>query len=108
MLEKQYQIIIDTHDQRLLRKGSRGHGARYFTHPVGKKLSKKEVKRIAKREKELAEAKMLREDKVEDPTGGITKQADHYLVQEQNYKIDYQKELLCGGHSIRVIFSISV
>ena len=103
-MEKQYEKIIDNHDQVLLRKGSRPDGKRYFTSPIGNKLTKKEVKKIAKNEKKLAEAEILRVDKVEDGVYGYRKEADHYKVQEQNYKIDYQKELLCSGQSIRVIF----
>ena len=106
-MEKQYQKIIDNHDQVLLRRGSRAQGTRYFTSPVGSKLTKKEVKKIAKNEKKLAEAKMIRVDKLEDVRGYATK-ADHYELQEQNYKIDYQKELLCSGQSIRVISLVNL
>ena len=106
-MEKQYQKIIDNHDQVLLRRGSRAQGTRYFTSPLGNKLTKKEVKKIAKNEKKLAEAKMIRVDKLEDVRGYATK-ADHYELQEQNYKIDYQKELLCSGQSIRVICFVNL
>ena len=105
-MEKQYKGIIDMHDQRLLRSGSRAQGTRYFTHPLGNKLTKKEVKRIAKKEKELAEMKMIREDTIEDVRQSRRNGPNHYELQEHNYKIDYQKELLCAGHSIRVILTI--
>ena len=87
LMEKQYQKIIDNHDQTLLRRGSRQQGTRYFTHPVGNKLTKKEVKKIAKNEKKLAEAKMIREDQLEDGIRGYDSVADHYLIQEQNYHV---------------------
>merc|ERR1711971_285789 len=61
IMEKQYQKFIDNHDQFLLRQGSRDQGSRRFTHPVGNKLTKKEVKKIAKNEKKLAKAKVIRE-----------------------------------------------
>ena len=106
-MEKQYEKIIDNHDQVLLRRGSRAQGTRYFTSPLGNKLTKKEVKKIAKNEKKLAEAEMIRVDKLEDVRGYATK-ADHYELQEQNYKIDYQKELLCSGQSIRVMYFVNL
>ena len=107
-MEKQYQKVIDNHDQVLLRRGSRAQGTRYFTSPVGYKLTKKEVKKIAKNEKKLAEAEMIRVDKLEDGVRGYATKADHYEFQEQNYKIDYQKELLCSGQPIRVIFLVNL
>ena len=100
-MEQKYNWVIENHDQRLLRRGSRANGVRHKTRPVGNKLTKKEVKQIAKREKQLAQAEMLREDKLEDPLGN--KRPDHYEKDEQNYRIDYQKELLCAGYTFRVI-----
>ena len=76
-------------------------GSRHFTYPVGNKLSKKEVKKILKNEKKLAETEMVRKN-LEDPYGKKDS-SDHYQAQLQSYKIEYQKELLCTGHSIRVI-----
>ena len=106
LMEKQFKASVDMHDQRLLRSGSRAQGTRYFTHPLGNKLTKKEVKRIAKKEKELAEMKMIRKDTIEDVRQTKMNGPNHYEIQEHNYKIDYQKELLCAGHSIRVILTI--
>ena len=56
---------------------------------------------VAKREKQLAKTPHIREDKLEDPFG--LKTPDHYQRDEQNYQIDYQKELLCTGYTFRVI-----
>ena len=108
LMEKQFKASIDMHDQRLLRSGSRAQGTRYFTHPLGNKLTKKEVKRIAKKEKELAAMKMIRKDTIEDVRQNRMNGPNHYEIQEHNYKIDYQKELLCAGHSIRVILKFSI
>ena len=58
--------LFDRHDTRLLKSGSRSQNIRRFTYPVGNTLSKKEVKKIAKNEKKLANTKFIREDKVED------------------------------------------
>ena len=95
--------LFDRHDTRLLKSGSRSQNIRRFTYPVGNTLSKKEVKKIAKNEKKLAKTKLIREDKVEDPFTG-SHLVDHYVAEEHNFKIDYQKEMLCAGQPFRVIF----
>ena len=97
--------LFDRHDTRLLKSGSRSQNIRRFTYPVGNTLSKKEVKKIAKNEKKLANTKLIREDKVEDPFTG-SHLVDHYVAEEHNFKIDYQKEMLCAGQPFRVLFLI--
>lgn len=99
-MEQYYKKIVDRHDLRLLKSGSRTQNIRRFTYPVGNTLSKKEIKKIAKNEKKLAQTKLIREDKVEDPYTG-SHLVDHYVAEEHNFKIDYQKEMLCAGQPFR-------
>ena len=56
-MEQYYKQIVERHDLRLLKSGSRTQNIRRFTYPVGNTLSKKEVKKIAKNEKKLAKTK---------------------------------------------------
>ena len=68
-------------------------------------MSEKEVKKILKREKKNKRV-IIREDQIEDPMGGrgqATRKSDHYLRDEQNFRVDLQKELLCTGNTFRVL-----
>ena len=97
-LAKELNISIEVHDQHLLRKGSRYGKMRLFPYPKGNKLSSKEAKKIAKREKKN-KAEIIRKDEVEDPFG-VTK-PDHYIYEENLYRVDLQKEYLCTGKTFR-------
>ena len=97
-IQKGYNYSIDYHDQLLLRIGSQNNRAHLFTHPLGNKLSKTQVKEIKKRLKKN-KSKITREDKIEDPYG--MRKSDHYEQEENNFRIDLQKELLCTGKTFR-------
>ena len=79
--------------------GSRGHKYRLKPLPIGNKLKKKDIKKIAKREKYNAKD-IITVDNVEDPYG--IKHPDHYVREQQNFAMDNQKELLCTGNTWRV------
>lgn len=83
-----------------MRYGSRGQGYYLFGKPVGPNLSKKQTKEILKREKKKYQ--WIRTDKVEDPYNQGHDKADHYLRNEQQARIDYQKYQLCKGKTFRV------
>ena len=97
-IQKGYNFTIDYHDQLLLRIGSRNNQVQLFPHPKGNKLSDKEVKNIKKRLKKN-KSKITRVDNIEDPYG--MKKSDHYQLEEHNFRIDLQKELLCTGKTFR-------
>ena len=79
--------------------GSRGHKFRLKPFPIGNKLKKKEIKKIAKREKKNAKD-IITVDHVEDPFGQNI--PDHYVYEQQSFAMDNQKELLCTGNTWRV------
>ena len=62
-------------------------------------MKKKDIKKIAKREKYNAKD-IITVDNVEDPYG--IKHPDHYVREQQNFAMDNQKELLCTGNTWRV------
>ena len=62
-------------------------------------MKKKDIKKIAKREKNNAKD-IITVDNVEDPYG--IKHPDHYVREQQNFAMDNQKELLCTGNTWRV------
>ena len=79
--------------------GSRGHKFRLKPFPIGNKLKKKEIKKIAKREKKNAKD-IITVDNVEDPYG--QRKPDHYVQEQQIFATDNQKEQLCTGNTWRV------
>ena len=72
---------------------------------MGTALSSKEAKKIAKREKKNRGV-IIREDKLENAMGGRggRKNDDHYRLDEQTFRTDLQKELLCTGNTFRVLY----
>ncbi len=101
MLEDQLNQAINYHDQHLLRWGSRSPSRHLFTKPLGKKLTKEQRKMIKKREKKSQNLEILRTDEIEDPYNQRFP-ADHYVNEDQKFKLDLQKEQLCRGQTFKV------
>ena len=81
-IEDIQKVLNDTvamHDQLLIRHGSRDNSMNLFPYPKGDKLSAKQAKSIAKREKRN-KSKYMRTDTVEDPY--FVKKEDHYVVDQ--------------------------
>ena len=84
--------------------GSRGHKYRLKPLPIGNKLKKKDIKKIAKREKYNAKD-IITVDNVEDPYG--IKHPDHYVREQQNFAMD-NLLLLKAPQLVSYCFSIKL